>query len=94
VECKNWSSKVDRREFDDLAAKLERRRGRANLGFLVSVGGFTAGVHSAQSAGRKDSQLIVLIDGPDLKRLVEATDRDSVLAELHQRAVISTRSSG
>jgi CheY-like chemotaxis protein len=92
VECKNWSSKVDRAELDVLYAKLERRHDRGNLGFLVSVNGFTAGVHTAQLAARKDRTMVVLVDGKDLERLVETKDRDAVLADLHQRTIVARTS--
>jgi CheY-like chemotaxis protein len=40
-ECKNWSSRVGRAEFDAFRGKLERRFGRCRLGFFVATGGFT-----------------------------------------------------
>src|SRR5258706_8255160 len=36
VECKNWSTKCGKNEFIELKGKMENRRGRCSLGFLVS----------------------------------------------------------
>ncbi|MBK8010354.1 MAG: response regulator [Deltaproteobacteria bacterium] len=90
VECKNWSGRVENDAVVDLIDKLKRRRGRAKLGFLVAPGGFTAGVRSKQEARRQEEHVVVLVDGDDLKRLVEAVaaDRHDILAGLYRRTVV------
>ena len=90
VECKNWSGKVENDAVVVLIDKLKRRRGRARLGFLVAPGGFTAGVLSKQEARRQQKHVVVLVDGNDLKRLVEAVaaDRHEILAGLYRRTVV------
>jgi CheY-like chemotaxis protein len=40
VECKNWSRPVDPAACDRFQGKLERRFGRARLGFFVAAAGF------------------------------------------------------
>ena len=40
-------------------------------------------------ADSKDDVLVVLMNGDDLARLVEANDRSSVLKDFHQRAVMN-----
>lgn len=87
VECKNWSRPTDPKELDRFAAKLERRFGRARLGFFVAAGGFTEGFRTTLAAMRRGSTLVVPIDRDDLERLVEAESRSDVLKALHQRTI-------
>jgi CheY-like chemotaxis protein len=90
VEAKNWSSKVGPDQYDRFFRKLERRAGRAKLGFLFSVGGFTEGVKTARLTDRQRSEMIVLADRSALEKLVQASDRNAVLHELHQKSVINS----
>ena len=94
VECKHWTSKVGPAELDRFIAKLERRHGRAKLGFFVAANGFTAGFSATLAARRREQILVVPIDGRDLQRWVERDDRDVVLKELHQRAVEAAAGDG
>jgi ActR/RegA family two-component response regulator len=87
-ECKNWSKPVGRSEIDTFVRKLERRHQRCKLGFFAAVTGFTEPALRVQLADGKDEVLVVLMDGKDLARLVEASDRSAVLKDLHQRAVM------
>jgi CheY-like chemotaxis protein len=87
VECKNWSRPCDPKELDRFAAKLERRFGRARLGFFVAAGGFTEGFRTTLATMRRGSILVVPIDCDDLERLVEAESRSDVLKALHQRTI-------
>lgn len=87
VECKNWTSKVGPEEFDRLRSKLRRRFGRAKLGFLVAVGGFTAGIQSTLSASREQENLIVPLDCDDLSKLVASDDRAETLKGLVRRTI-------
>ncbi|MEX1362446.1 MAG: response regulator [Nannocystaceae bacterium] len=92
VECKNWSRPCDPKELDRFTSKLERRFGRARLGFFVAPAGFTEGYRSTLGLLRKGPSLVVPIDQDDLERLVEAADRSSVLKDFHQRTVELTAS--
>lgn len=87
VEAKNWSSAVGPEHYDRFFRKLQRRAGRANLGFFVATGGFTEGVRTSWESDRRDTQLVVLIDAASLDRLVSASDKNQVLHDLHREAV-------
>lgn len=89
VECKNWTSTVGPDELDRFTNKLERRHGRAKLGFFVAPNGFTAGFSTTLATRRREELLIVPIDRADLEALVREPDREQVLKQLHQRAVES-----
>lgn len=95
-ECKNWSSRVGRAEFDAFRSKLKRRFGRCRLGFFVATGGFTEPFLDVQESYRTDSDGIVVVPiGPeDLARLVEASDRNAELRKLHERSILPAKSWG
>src|SRR6185295_6406435 len=44
AECKNWTSKCGKDEFVIFREKLENRKRRCSLGFLISWNGFTTTV--------------------------------------------------
>ncbi len=88
VEAKNWSSSVGPDPYNSFFRKLERRGGRAKLGFLVAAGGFTAGVKTQWEADRKEDVLVVLVGPADLEALVSSTDRGALLRDLHRKAVM------
>jgi CheY-like chemotaxis protein len=87
VECKNWSSKVGPAELDRFVLKIERRYGRAKLGFFVAVNGFTAGFKSTLATNRNKDVLVIPLHGGDIETLVHADDREALLKQHHQRAV-------
>lgn len=87
VECKNWTSTVGPQELDRFIAKLERRHGRARLGFFVAANGFTAGFMTTLATHRREHVLVVPIDKRDLGRWIESADREELLKRLHQQAV-------
>jgi hypothetical protein len=88
-ECKHWSKPVDGRELDSFWLDIKRRIGHCRLGFFIAIGGFTKGFWSRLAAGRQDSELIVPIDFEQLRELVQATDRNAKLKELHSRALMA-----
>jgi CheY-like chemotaxis protein len=88
VECKNWSRPVGPESFDRFHGKLERRFGRAKLGFFVAASGFTAGFHSTRQTERKGDVLVVCIGPEQLAALVAASNRDAELQRLHGRSII------
>ena len=88
VEAKNWSSKVERADYDVFFRKLERRHARCRLGLLVSVGGFTGGVKTAHAIDRGKDTLIILVDRDDLERWVRPGDRSAVLRDLWRRSAV------
>lgn len=87
VESKNWSRPCDPKELAHFLSKLQLRFDRAKLGFFVATGGFTPGFRTTLAARRESSHLVVLVGPDDLQRLVDASDRSSVLKELHQRTI-------
>ncbi len=87
-ECKHWSKPVDPKEMDSLRQKMERRFGRARLGFFIAAGGFTKGFGSVLQAERKGDSLIIPIGREQLEALVNAKDRNEKLKELHRQAVV------
>lgn len=92
VECKNWTSTVGPDELDRFVNKLERRFGRATLGFFVAANGFTSGFPSTLATRRRENLLVVPIDGAALEVLISAPDHDQALKQLHQRAVEAAES--
>lgn len=90
VECKNWSKPVGPEEIDRFYRKLERRHGRCQLGFFVALRGFTDGVHTTLSATREKPIAVVLLQAPELQRLVDAgssASRNDILKELHRQTI-------
>jgi hypothetical protein len=94
-ECKNWSSRVGRSEFDAFRGKLQRRFGRCQLGFFVSTGGFTEPFVDVQdSYSAHPDRIVVVPIGPEaLARLVLAqpSDRNAELRRLHEEVILPTR---
>ena len=89
VECKNWSKPVGPDEFVIFRNKLENRGARCRLGFFVALGGFTKGFDSSAATFRKDPHLVVTLDRKDLDGLVNATDRNALLKQFHERAAMT-----
>jgi CheY-like chemotaxis protein len=89
-ECKNWSSRVGRPEFDAFRGKLQRRFGRCRLGFFVATGGFTEPFLDVQASYSTDPNGIVVvpIDPHDLAAIVQASDRNAELRRLHERVIL------
>jgi Holliday junction resolvase-like predicted endonuclease len=75
VECKNWSSKCGKNEFVAFKEKIENRKGRCSLGFLVSWNGFADTVTKEMLRGARERLLIVPIDGTQIRSVLR--DRKS-----------------
>ena len=90
VEAKNWQSqRVGKNEYVQFYRKLETRGGHCQLGFLICTERFAETFHLEALRDSKDRLRVVPIDGEDLRRLVEASDRAVVLRELVERAVLT-----
>ncbi|MFV8749987.1 response regulator [Nannocystaceae bacterium ST9] len=87
VECKNWSGSVGPNELDRFTNKLERRFGRATLGFFIAANGFTKGFAATLATRRRENIVVVPIGPDELQRLVDDPARNEVLKTLHQRAI-------
>jgi hypothetical protein len=70
VECKNWTSKCGKNEFVLFKGKMENRKGRCSLGFLVSWNGFKETVTKEMLRGSHERVLIVPIDGLQIRKAV------------------------
>ncbi len=88
VECKNWSKPVDVRELPVFLQKLRNRNGRCHLGFFVAPGGFTGPFRDNLRAHREDSFFIVVLGHEALRGLIESSDRNSYLKNLHTDALV------
>jgi hypothetical protein len=73
---------------EKIAPKLERRFGRATLGFFVAAGGFSQGFRAERRIDSRGHVLVVCIGPAELQSLVDNSDRSEVLKDLHERAVI------
>jgi hypothetical protein len=67
VECKNWSSSCGKNEIVQFKEKLENRRGRSTLGFLISWNGFAETVTKELLRGSREQILIVPITGAQIR---------------------------
>jgi hypothetical protein len=76
------------RDYDQSYRKLETRGGHYPLGFLICTERFAETLHREALCDSKDRLRVVPIDGADLRRLVEATDREAVLRVMVERAVL------
>jgi CheY-like chemotaxis protein len=81
-ECKNWSTTVDRKEFDAFRSKLRRRSGQSCFGFFVSMNGFTEGFRTARDTARESGEVVIMIDRNDINALVQNSNRNSKLKEI------------
>lgn len=82
VECKNWNKPAGKNEYVAFREKLENRRGRAKLGFFVSVKGFAKTFMLEDLRNSKADLLIVPID---LKQIVEIIENQkNFTAELQK----------
>jgi hypothetical protein len=70
VECKNWSSKCGKNEFVEFRGKMENRKRRCSLGFLISWNGFADTVTKEMLRGSHERLLVVPIDGKQIRESV------------------------
>lgn len=90
IECKNWHShKVGKNEFVAFRQKLRNRFGRARLGFLVCTGVFAETAELERLRTSQEGTLVVLVDGAELRELVESGDRGSALRQMVTRAAMT-----
>jgi hypothetical protein len=70
AECKNWSSKCGKNEFVEFRSKMENRKGRCSLGFLISWNGFAETITKEMLRGSHERLLIVPLDGKQIQDAV------------------------
>ncbi len=81
VECKNWSGKCGRSEFSLLREKMQNRKDRCSLGFLVSWNGFNETITKEMLRGSREKLLIVPLTGVDIRKAIQAGSFEKVLLE-------------
>ena len=90
VECKNWKSqKVGKNEVVLFKEKIENRYGRCKLGFLVCTQDFAKTLRREMLRSSKTDLLVVPINGRDLHKLVLSVQRNQLLLEMVERALLS-----
>ncbi len=89
VECKNWSKPVGVVEYRQFLYKLERRHGRCRLGLFAAPRGFTAPFNRELHSERKEETMVVPLDGKAIESLVQSADRNGLLKELLDQAVVA-----
>lgn len=87
VECKNWSGKCGKNEFVVFRAKLENRKRRCSLGFLVSWNGFADTFTSEMLRGSREETLVVPITGEEIRAAVRDDNFSKLLNVWWDRAV-------
>lgn len=87
VECKNWSKKCGKNEFVIFKEKVENRKQRCSLGFLVSWNGFADTVTREMLRGSRENTLIVPLDGAAIRSAVRSNSFPDVLNDAWHRAV-------
>ncbi len=85
AEAKNWSSPVDRKEYNAFATKLRTRRGMAKLGFMVTTNRFTRACYMEHIGERYMDDIIVLLDKDRLPAVWR--DFDSVTAGVERMVI-------
>lgn len=87
VECKNWSGKCDKNEFVLFKEKIENRKSRCSLGFLISWNGFAETVTKEMLRGSREEALIIPLDGSDIKKAVSDNQFENILASAWDKAI-------
>lgn len=87
VECKNWSGKCGKNEFVIFKEKIENRKSRCSLGFLISWNGFAETVTKEMLRGSREEALIIPLDGNDIKKAAYENQFEQTLANAWDRAI-------
>jgi hypothetical protein len=87
VECKNWTGTCGKNEFVLFREKLENRKRRCSLGFLVSWNGFAGTFAKELLRGSREETLVVPIEGTDLRAGVRDNNFHHVLLSAWDKAV-------
>ncbi len=87
AECKNWSSKIGKNEFVIFKEKIENRKSRCTLGFLISWNGFTDTFTKEMLRGSREQVLVIPINGKDIVAAIQKQDFTQVLLDAYDNAV-------
>jgi len=88
AECKNWSSKCGKNEFVEFKSKMENRRGRCSLGFLISWNGFAETITKEMLRGSHERLLIVPLDGKQIQDAVRNGSFFNVIMSAWNNAIM------
>jgi hypothetical protein len=88
VECKNWSSKCGKNEFVEFKSKMENRKARCSLGFLISWNGFADTITKEMIRGSRERLLIVPLDGKQIEDAVRENSFNQVLMSAWNEATM------
>jgi hypothetical protein len=88
AECKNWSSKCGKNEFVEFKSKMENRKGRCSLGFLISWNGFANTITKEMLRGSHERLLIVPLDGKQIQDAVRDGSFFSVIISAWSEATM------
>lgn len=87
VECKNWSAKCGKNEFVVFKEKIENRKGRCTLGFLVSWNGFKETVTKEMLRASHEHLMIVPMDGKQIREAVRNNAFSKSIADAWTAAI-------
>lgn len=87
VECKNWSAKCGKNEFVVFKEKIENRKGRCTLGFLVSWNGFKETVTKEMLRASHEHLLVVPMDGEQIRDAVRNSSFPKSIADAWTAAI-------
>ncbi len=87
IECKNWSTKCGKNEFVVFKEKIENRKGRCTLGFLVSWNGFKETVTKEMLRSSHEQLLVVPLDGKQIRDAVRNNSFGQCLADAWTGAI-------
>ena len=88
VECKNRTTKADKNDVVILRDKVKNRRGRCNVGILVSLEGFTSAAIEHERRSSNGDVVVLMLD----RAAVSDAVRRGVLSVLNEAYRISLRS--
>ena len=87
AECKNWSGKCGKDELVLFRQKIENRRQRCSLGFLISWNGFAGTVTKEMLRGSRERALVVPVTGKEIRAAARNGDFARALTSCWDAAV-------
>jgi|GEM_PF-3942156 len=73
IECKNWREKVGAKEIRDFAGKIMNRpRMLCNIGFFVTISGFTKDANKELLGYRGRDFILATITGDEIENMIES----------------------
>jgi hypothetical protein len=88
AECKNWSKKCGGNEFVLFKEKINNRKGRSSLGFLISWNGFADTIPKEMLRLSHERVLIVPLNGDQIRTAVQRGTFHSLLTSAKHDATL------